>query len=108
MNLKAEADYLAKDILVGSDWKAILDLANAADDFQPLFKRGVWAEIVRTRLVRLGIAEAGGCSVAGAVQDHEEGYRLSALGWALFDRGNPPAPIRPKRIGGAFDRQKFS
>jgi hypothetical protein len=85
-----EEYFLANTALDGHEWRGLGQLANALSIFEPLAKRGSLDEVVADRLVSKGLAEKGRSSDRYFDIGMKVGYRLSALGWKVMDRGRYP------------------
>lgn len=87
-------DLLATISLDALEWRGILELANAIDEFEPLAKRGNLGETVANRLVSIGLAETGLATSRYGSIGLASGYRLTALGWRVKERGRHPRRLR--------------
>jgi hypothetical protein len=83
-------DFLTSTTLNASEWRGVLDLANALNAFDPLTKRGKLGQEVADRLVAMGLAETIPCSAGYDPRQHPVGYRLTDLGWQVRERGRYP------------------
>lgn len=73
------------------EWRAVVELAKAGKDFEPLAMRSGIGPIVAERLVGKGLAEIGPSAPRFNRSAFPVGYRLTALGIHFLDRGRAPA-----------------
>ena len=81
--------FLATVTLGPSEWHNLRRLADGRGDFAPLALRAGLKATAADRLVQIGLAEKGAC--AWRYASRAEGYRLSALGLAVRQRGRFPS-----------------
>jgi hypothetical protein len=73
------------------EWRAVLELAKARNDFEPLAMRSGVGPIVAERLVGKGLAEIGPSAPRFNRAAFPIGYRLTDLGRHFLGRGRAPA-----------------
>ncbi len=77
--------------LDSAEWRGLLKLVDAMDLLEPLAKRPGLGPVIAERLVRLGLTESGPPCPAYAARGFTVGYRLSALGDQIVQRGRWPS-----------------
>ena len=84
-----EDEYFLATVTLGpSEWRDLRRLTEARGDYAPLALRPGLNVADADRLVRIGLAEKGPC--AWRYASRAEGYRLTALGLAVRQRGRFP------------------
>ena len=83
--------FLSKVVLDAHEWRGVRELSNAWSKFEPLAKRGNLGSKVADRLVVQGLAETG-----LSQRYDSQGYRLTPLGWMVYERGRYPNKRRQR------------
>jgi hypothetical protein len=88
--------FLKSARLSEDEWLGLKQLARAVFEFEPLTKWMGLSPNIADRLVRLGLAEIGLSERYGKA--FGACYRLTELGWKMFERGQRPRARRRRSL----------
>jgi hypothetical protein len=96
--LNTEQTFLRNNSLRLSQWRALRAFKDATEEFEPLSKRERIDAGTLDQLLIFGLAEAGPTSPRFDPDYGPTGYRLSALGRQVLDRGPWATQIDLRRV----------